>query len=243
MGRTKLPSIQDLHPESTAPEEAPVTALYWYGMLPATGSFKIKKRTREKQSSTNDYFEYVDVNSQMLWEGEFSQWIGKCPWKQSLSVNGHSFDAFTETLMRPVGAAAGLLNRTSWPGAVSEMDPEKFKHVVDQCYKNVIRVERDGFGKDINLNQPKSYTMTPQGEERVITEAYNPRTDTYFAHYVYIVKLDTPPEKSDPSVYYRLAMQWNEFFRTPPQSVAEMYPLAKAEPVKKVEPVKQPFKD
>lgn len=226
MGRTKNPTLQDLKPEATAFGEVPQTALYWFGMLPATSSFKIKRPTREKDSKTNDYYTYVEVTSQELWEGEVNQWVGRCPWKQSLSVNGLSFDAFTETLMRPVGTQGGILNRHSWPGAVMEMDNERFQHIIRQCYRHVIRV-KDGAGKEINLDQPKSYQMLNDGTEKVITESYNPRTDTYFAHYVYMVKMDAKPEEYDPGTYYRLAMPWNQFFTDCPKSVAEVYPLDK----------------
>lgn len=230
MGRTKVPTLQELKPEATSFEEVPQTALYWFGMLPASNSFKIKRPTREKDSKTGDYYTYVDVTSQELWEGEVNQWVGKCPWKQSLSVNGLSFDAFTETLMRPVGTQGGILNRHSWPGAVMELDAERFKHVIAQCYRNVIRV-KDGIGKDINLDQPRSYQMFNDGTEKVVTEQYNPRTDTYFAHYVYMVKLDdAKPEEYDPGTYYRLAMPWDEFFKRGPKSVAEAYPMGDKKP-------------
>ena len=227
MGRTLKPTLQDLKPEATAFEEVAQTSLYWFGMLPATGTFKIRRNTREKDARTNDYFTYADVTSQELWEGEVNQWVGKCPWRQSLSVNGLAFDAFTETLMRAVGQQGGLLNRVSWPGMVGEFDAERAKKVITDCYRNVIRV-KDGFGKEINLGQSTSYMMSADGSEHVTTEKYNPRTDTFFAHYVYYIKLDANPLEYDPSTYYRLAMQWNEFFRTPPKSVAEMHPMEKA---------------
>lgn len=224
MGRTLKPTLQDLKPEATSVEETPQTALYWYGMLPATGSFKIKRNTREKDPHTNDYYTYTEVTSQELWEGAVNQWVGRCPWRQSLSINGLSFDAFTETLMRAVGQQGGILNRVSWPGMVSEFDEQRAKKIVADCYRNVMRV-KDGLGKEINLGQATSYTMAPDGRESYTAERYNPRTDTYYAHYVYMVKLEANPLEYDASTYYRLAMQWNEFFRSPPQSVAEAYPL------------------
>ena len=228
MGRTKIPTLQDLKPEATSFEEAPQTALYWFGMLPATGSFKVKRNTREKDPRTNEYHTYVDVTSQELWEGEVNQWVGRCPWRQSLAVNGLAFDAFTETLTRAIGQQGGVLNRVSWPGMVGEFDEARAKKVIADCYKNVIRV-KDGLGKEINLGQLTSYVMGPDGSESGTTERYNQRTDTYYAHYVYMVKLeDVKPQDYDSSTYYRLAMQWNDFFRNPPRSVLEMYPQAAA---------------
>jgi len=230
MGRTaKTPTVQELTPEATS-FDVTATSLYWFGMLPATGTFKQKQSTREKDSQTNDYFTYVDVTSQQLWEGEVNQWVGKCPWKQSLSVSGLSFDAFTETRLRAVGQDASTLNKISWPGAITELEEDRFKHVIGQCYQNVIRME-DNVGKDINLNGPKrgTYMMLDSGVEKSTKEQFNPRTDTYFAHYVYIVKLEADPRKYDRSSYYSLAMPWNEFFIDPPKSVAELYPLEKKE--------------
>jgi len=226
MGRTKRLTTEQRHPDATAVEEVVPVSLYWFGMLPAQGTFKLKKPTREKDPQTNDYFTYVNVTTQELWEGDVNQWVGRCPWKQSLSVNGLSFDAFTETLMRQVGASAGAdgLNKISWPGAVAELDEERFRHVISECYRNVIRI-KDGVGKEIHVSQPKSYQMLPNGEERYVPEGFNPRTDTFFAHYVYIVKLEADPTEYDSSTYYRLAAAWNEFFNQPPKSVAEMYPL------------------
>lgn len=224
MGRTvKAPTLQDLKPEATAFEETPQTALYWFGMLPATGSFKVRRNTREKDPRTNEYYTYVDVTSQELWEGEVNQWVGKCPWRQSLAANGLSFDAFTETLMRAVGQQGGVLNRHSWPGAVCEFDKDRAAKIIDDCYKNVIRV-KDGLGKEINLGQLSSYMMDNAGGEHGATEKYNPRTDTFIAHYVYMIKLDAKPEEYARDTYYRLAMSWDEFFKNPPKSVAEMYP-------------------
>jgi hypothetical protein len=228
MGRTLKPTLQDLKPEATSFEETPQTALYWFGMLPASGSFKLKRPTREKDPRTNDYYTYADVTSQELWEGEVNQWVGKCPWKQSLSINGLAFDAFTETLMRAVGQQGGLLNRHSWPGAIGEFDEQRFKDIIKQCYRNVVRV-KDGIGKDISLDQSRSYQMLNDGTEKVSLEQYNPRTDTYFAHYVYVVKIEgKKPEDFDAGTYYRLATSWDEFFRNPPKSVAEAYPMEKA---------------
>jgi hypothetical protein len=228
MGRTmKTPTLQDLKPEATAFAETPATGLYWFGMLPATGTFKIKRNVREKDPRTGDYYTYAEVTSQELWEGEVNQWVGKCPWRQSLSANGLSFDAFTETLMRAVGQQGGVLNRHSWPGAVAEFDKERADKIISDCYRNVIRV-KDGLGKEINLGQPVSYMMTPDGTEKYSTEKYNPRTDTFIAHYVYFVKLEEDPQGFAPDTYYRLAMPWAEFFRTPPKSVAEAYPLEKS---------------
>ena len=226
MGRTMKPTLQDLKPEATAFAETPQTALYWFGTLPATGTFKVKRHTREKDPRTGDYHTYVDVTSEELWGGEVNQWVGKCPWRQSLYVNGLSFDAFTETLMRAVGQLGGPLNRHSWPGAVAEFDQERADKIVADCYRNVIRV-KDGIGKDINLGQPTSYTMGPDGTERSSLEKYNPRTDTFLAHYVYFVKIEEDPQKFDRETYYRLALPWAEFFRNPPKSVAESHPLEK----------------
>src|SRR6185436_9369135 len=104
MGRTKKLTAIELNPDSLAMTDVLPTSLYWFGMLPAQETFKLKKPTREKDPKTGDYFTYEDTTSQELWEGEVNQWVGRCRWKQSLSVNGLSFDAFTETLMRPVGA-------------------------------------------------------------------------------------------------------------------------------------------
>lgn len=224
MGRTKKLTTAELNPDSLSMTDTLPTALYWFGMLPAQGSFKLKKPTREKDAKTGDYYTYEDTTSQELWEGEINQWVGRCPWKQSLSVNGFAFDAFTETLMRQVGAQAATLNKLSWPGAVAELDEERAKHIIEQCYKNVIRL-RQGIGVDINLDQPKSYMMLDNGSEKVIKEAYNPRTDTYFAHYVYIIKTDANPQEYDTTTYYRLAYSWDDFFKKSPKSVAEMYPL------------------
>lgn len=224
MGRTKRLTPQEMHPDSTAVADVQATSLYWFGMLPAQGTFKIKKPTREKDPQTNDYYSWIDVTSQELWEGEVNQWVGRCRWKQSLSVNGFSFDAFTETLMRAVGAPGDSLNKLSWPGAVTELDEERFRHVINHCYRNVIRL-KDGIGKEISLDQPKSYMMLDSGEERSTKEAFNPKTDTYFAHYVYLLKVDGNPQDFDQSTYYRLAQSWDEFFSGPPKSVAEMYPL------------------
>jgi hypothetical protein len=224
MGRTKKLTAQEIHPDATAIADAPPTALYWCGMLPAQGTFKLKKPTREKDSQTNDYFTWIDVTSQELWESEVNQWVGRCRWKQSLSVNGFSFDAFTETLMRQVGTPGDNLSRHSWPGAIIELDEDRFKHIVEQCYRNVIRL-KNGMGHEICIDQPKSYMMRQDGSETSIKEGYNSRTDTFVAHYVYAMKVDVDPQQFDRDTYYRLAFAWDEFFKTPPQSVAEMYPL------------------
>ena len=225
MGRTRKPTLQDLNPNATAVEEVVKTSLYWFGMLPAQKPFKIKKPCRDKNKLTNDYYEYVETTSEELWSGDVNQWVGQCPWRQSLSVNGFSFDAFTETLMRPVGTqGTGNFNKVSWPGVVREMDEETFKQVINQCYRHVIRVGRDGKGSEINLDQPKSYQQFDNGVEQSVKEAYNPKTDTFFAHYVYLVKLEADPEQYEPETYYRLALAWAEFFKESPKSVAQMYP-------------------
>lgn len=224
MGRTKKLTSLELNPDSLAMTDTLPTSLYWLGMLPAQEPFKLKKPTREKDPKTGDYYTYEDTTSQELWEGEVNQWVGRCRWKQSLSVNGITFDAFTETLMRPVGANGGTLNKHSWPGAVAELDEERFKHIVEQCYRNVIRLKQ-GIGIDVSLDQPKSYMMLDNGVEKVSKEGYNPRTDTFFAHYVYLVKVDGNPQDYDQSTYYRLAASWDDFFNRSPKSVAEMYPL------------------
>lgn len=226
MGRAKKLTSQEMHPDATAVEDVLPTALYWFGMLPAQGSFKLKKPSREKDPQTNDYFTYVDVTSRELWESDVNQWVGRCRWKQSLSVNGMAFDAFTETIIQQVGGAGSPtgLNKLSWPGAVAEIDDERFKHIIDQCYKNVIRM-KDGVGRELHVEQPKSYMMFPNGTEKSSPEGYNPRTDTYFAHYVYMLKLEADPREYDKETFYRLAYSWDEFFKEPPLSVAEMYPL------------------
>jgi hypothetical protein len=224
MGRTKRLTPQELNPDSLAMTDVLPTSLYWLGMLPAQETFKLKRPTREKDAKTGDYYTYEDTTSQELWEGEVNQWVGRCRWKQSLSVNGITFDAFTETLMRPVGAQGGTLNKISWPGSIAEQDEERFKHIVEQCYRNVIRL-RQNVGTDICIDQPKSYMMLDNGTEKSTKEGYNPRTDTFFAHYVYILKLDANPQEYDQGTYYRLASSWDDFFKKSPQSVAEMYPL------------------
>ena len=239
MGRTRKLTNQETHPDSTALVDTLPTALYWFGMLPAQGTFKLKKPTREKDPQTNDYFTYMDVTSEELWGSEVNQWVGRCRWKQSLSVNGLTFDAFTETLMRPVGTQGDTLNKVSWPGSIAELDEERVKHVIEQCYRNVMRL-KDGIGKEINIGQLKSYQMLPDGKEIGTPEGYNSRTDTFFSHYVYIAKLEANPQEFERGTYYRLAQSWEEFFRSPPQSVAEAFPMkdgkiqfTKAEPEEK----------
>ena len=229
MARVKTLTAQETHPDATSTEVVAGTSLYWFGMLPAKGTFKIKKHTRDKQTgTTNDYFTWQDVTSQELWEGDNNQWVGRCPWKQSLAMNGMSFDAYTETLMRPVGAAAGSLDRHSWPGAVGEWDDEKFQKIIAQCYRNMMRME-NGKGWEKSIDQNESYMMLDNGTEKVTKLKFNPKTDTWFAHYVYVIKLDANPQEHDASTYYRLAMPWHEFFRSPPLSVAEAFPLKKEE--------------
>jgi hypothetical protein len=223
----KQPTFQELNPDATSFEEVTSTSLYWFGMLPAKQPFRIKKPCRDKDPKTGDYYTYMETTSQELWEGDVNQWIGKCPWKQSLSVNGLGFDAFTETLMRPVGTQGEILNKLSWPGAIQEMEDDKAKRAIENCYKNVMRIQ-NGLGKEINLDQPRSYTMSENGIEKVTKEAFSPRTDTYFAHYVYLIKLEAKPDDYDRSTYYRLALSWDEFFKSPPASIAEMYPRTQA---------------
>lgn len=226
MGRIKRLTEREIYPDSSPEVDVAPTALYWHGMLPAQGTFKVKKHEHTRQDSTGDYFTWVETSSEQLWGNPSgSRWVGRCPWRQSLSVNKLTFDAFTETLMRPVGATADVMNKISWPGAVSELDEERANHVILQCYKNVIRVDSTGHGSEVNIDQPLTYTMSPNGDEKVTTQKFNRRTDTPFAHYVYFIKLDKNPQEWERDTYYRLAYSWDELFRDTPKSVAEMYPL------------------
>lgn len=222
MGRTRKLSQHEMNPDSTATTDTLITSLYWCGMLPAQGTFKLKRPSREKDKQTGDYYSYVDATSEELWNGEVNQWVGRCPWKQSLSVNGFSFDAFSETLHRAVGSTD--LIKTSYPGAVVELDEERAKAIIASTFKNVIRL-REGRGVEISLDQPKSYMMLDNGSERVTKEAFNQRTDTYHAHYMYMVKLEASPLENDQSSYNNLVDSWGQFFQNPPASIAEVWTL------------------
>lgn len=228
MGRKKreMLSIHELDQNAVAVEATAEKSLYWFGMLPAPQPFKWPKQTRQIDPVTNDYYTLVDVTSQELWEGPINQWRGKCPWLQSISVNGLTFPAFSQRRERVIGGGEADTQLTPWPGSVGAFDDEKAAHIIQQCYRNVMRLHAPNKAKEICLDQPASYAMNPvNGSEVSSKERFNPKTDTYVAHYVYFMKMDADPNEKDPSDYWHLALPWDEFFNSGLKSVFEMYPL------------------
>lgn len=183
---------------------------------------------------------------------EARQWVGKCRFFQNLDA-GITFPAFSEILERQA-TNENEATATPYPGLITVLSRTQIQTAINKCYKTVVRfpqgvenrmkVQRNVQLVDLNCGQ-KPERMTDaewrdyQLKNTVVPPTvFNPDTDMHVAHFVYLIELDKAPSKlvrdmkTDPSRWLPTAVQLLEhqrlteaFFRNPPKSVADLYPL------------------
>lgn len=197
--------------------------LYWFGVLPAIGTFDWKVPTKEVNEDTNDYFKLIKTTSHKLWfpkdERQPRIWRGKCDKYKGLTVSGLTFPAYTETIL-PRGE--GRETNVVWPGAVKAMTEEQVEKILAQTLRWVLRANgdlvnlgiADRNGQEFDPHNPMTNSLTSP-----IASEFG---DTPVAEYVYLVRLKAPWDtpKRD---YHKLdpRMDMDEFFKNPPPALAQ----------------------
>lgn len=239
---------------ATLPE---VPALYWFGMLPATSEFPCEFQTRDRQENGN-YYQIRNSTSQAMWELPARVWIGKCRFFQSLPVKGFNFPAFSEVIerqatvsdettrsafpggvkiMRPDEAKAII--KSAWRNVV------RYGNFCDDIM-SLKNASKGGAPKvrvlDLGANDecPSGMSKEEFLSKRIqISDdlSFDQYRDVYLAHFVYLMPVEAKIQEivrdgvlDLGEAVARLPHQRlnTKFFSSPPQSLAEMYPQAKA---------------
>ena len=197
--------------------------LYWFGALPAIGSFDWKVPTKDVDDGTNEYYKIIKTTSHRLWfpkdERQPKQWRGKCEKYKGLTVSGLTFPAYTETII-PRGESRDT--NVVWPGAVKAMTEEQVEKILAQTLRWVIRANGDLVNLGIAERNGQEFDQYNPNTISVTSPIGSEFGDTPVAEYVYLVRLkapwDTPKRdfhKLDPR------MDMDEFFKNPPPALAQ----------------------
>ena len=227
----------------TSPSVKTDVGLYWFGTIPATGLVDVVVQTVDLQKETGDYFRHEKVRPWDLWNVKTGAddariWLGKCRYYQSLAVRGFIFPAWTDYVDQSIKED---MEKIRYPGAISPLRQSQVDAIVRSSYHHVLRFP-NGADSYMKLgNHPQTVDLDANNKPERMTEeewlrnkivpairgdfSFDQYEDKYMAEFVYLRRLDADPRKTKREDYYNLVSRLNEnFFESPPQSIAETYP-------------------
>lgn len=209
--------------------EVEVKSLYWFGMLPEAGKFKIKVISDKYDETIGDYIAEKETTSGELFNrvgrnGEdLRMWVGKCRGFQSLAVPGCSFVAWTDKVIRSGDQFVSMPH----PGGIAAFTQSQIDKIKYHCGRFVARVRNTDQRKPVwhivNLDSgkpPETLTGNPDLDRVLVMPKIPMAGDTPVANYVYMVKLDADPTIKDDK-YWGLYPTMDQFFKDPPPALAE----------------------
>jgi hypothetical protein len=181
-------------------------------------------------------------------------WVGKCRFFQSVDVHKMCFPAYSEIAERQAANEAEV-TMTAYPGRIATLPRKTVEEGLRNCWQNVIRFPQGADSRmelqrgveiiDLKLgHKPANISDADWSRQHIekgfaAPEQFNEETDIPIAEFVYCVELDAPAKliramKADPVTTMPQVIQLaphgrmtEDFFKNPPQSVAEMYPNLK----------------
>lgn len=195
--------------------------LYWFGALPAIGTFDWKVPTKEINEDTNDYFKLVKTTAFKLWfpkdERQPRQWRGKAERHKGLTVSGLTFPAYSDAILPRGGGDA---SRVFWPGGIKAMTEDEVQRILIQTTRWVLRANgdivnlgiADRNGQDFDPHNPNTISVTPP-----IGSEFG---DTPVAEYVYLVRLKAPVDTPRRD-FHKLVPDMEDFLKSPPPALAQ----------------------
>lgn len=182
------------------------TSLYWYGMLPADGS--VPTWTRDKFGNVIPGPATTSLDSWHRKEG-LSEWRGKCPWFQSVSIRGITFPAFSGYSQRsgfemPNQAVMNDITKAGHVDHFTDEDIAQIKYEADHTFikppvslaaphtADIYRVIEDPpkSGIWIHENQAAGSTIGRRS-------FFDPETDKPVSDYVYLIKIQDSFQQRD----------------------------------------------
>lgn len=195
--------------------------LYWFGVLPAIGTFDWKVPTKEINEDTNDYFKLIKTTAYKLWfpkdERQPRQWRGKAEKHKGLTVSGLTFPAYCDAI---ISRGGGEATKLFWPGGIKAMTEGEVEKILHQTTRWVLRANgdlvnlgiADRNGQEHDPHNPNTNSLTPP-----ISSEYG---DTPVAEFVYMVRLKAPIDTPRRD-YYKLVPDMEEFLKNPPPALAQ----------------------
>ena len=198
--------------------------LYWFGALPAVGSFDFKVNAGDEikpeiiKTTAYDLWNSPDLNER--------RWVGKCPIFQNIPVGSETFVAFSDMVTRQTG---GQLAFNPYPGMVKPMTDKQVQQLIKNCTERFV-IRLNGAERrlvDLEMGQiPKGQEKHPNLAELMANappqEEYNEYTDTFVAEYVYLRSLPNADPFMPQDRYYTLLPHMDEVLMNPPEPLATL---------------------
>jgi len=200
-------SYLDKIPKNPKKPEAQKASLYWYGTLPAVGGVPTYETDRQ-----NNLVRGKDISALEAWTHpeRKSEWHGKCPWFQSISIRGITFPAFTGYSQRSgfESPSQAMVFNITKAGAVGQFTEEEVEKILFECAHTVIspatnpraphtaeiyRLVEDPPGSGDWKHPSQATTEVFSGQKKVFdVERHRPVAD-----YVYFIKIQNEFQQQD----------------------------------------------